>query len=240
MLAKTRGIVLNQIKYSETSIIVYMYTENFGRQTYLIKGAKRKNSKLKANIFQPLFLLDLEVYHKPNRNFQNIKEAKINTICHSVSSNIIKNSISLFIAEVLYKLIKEEEANKPMFNFLYNSIIQLDLLESDYINFHLFFLIELTQFIGFLPHNNYSQNSYFDMLRGQFSKEKPSHNHYFNQTLSVLLNYLLTGNKANFSIPSINNVFRIQLLEKMIEFYQVHQEGFSNIKSLEVFKEIFR
>ena len=125
MLSKTRGIVLHQIKYSDTSIIVYIYTEKYGRQTYLIKGAKRKNAKIKANIFQPLFLFDLEVYHNPNKKFQKIKEVVINPVLNTVPNNIIKKSISLFIAEVLYKIIKEEEPNITLFEYIrhHNTII---------------------------------------------------------------------------------------------------------------------
>ncbi len=240
MISKTRGIVLHQVKYSETSIIAYIYTEKYGRQTYMIKGAKAKRARTKANIFQPLILLELEVYHRINKNFQQIKEVKINPVLHTLSNNIIKNSISLFLAELLYRLIKEEEPNKPLFEYIFNSIILLDQLNRNIINFHLFFMVHLTRYIGFLPDNNYSSSKvYFDLLNGKFISSLPSHNYYLTKELSFLLSKILSYQGNDYEIVGMNNQYRSALLEKIIEYYQIHLEGFSNIKSLEVFKEIF-
>ncbi|MBN2520641.1 MAG: DNA repair protein RecO C-terminal domain-containing protein, partial [Bacteroidales bacterium] len=175
-----------------------------------------------------------------NKNFQQIKEVKINPVLHSLSNNIIKNSISLFLAELLYRLIKEEEPNKQLFEYIFNSIILLDQLDKNIINFHLFFMVHLTRYIGFLPDNNYSSSKvYFDLLNGKFFSSLPSHNHYLTKEQSFLLSKILSHQGNDYEIKGMNNSYRSDLLEKIIEYYQIHLEGFSNIKSLEVFKEIF-
>ena len=99
MLHKTRGIVLNYIKHRETSIITHIYTELFGRQSYIINGVRSHRSKIKLTLFQPLTILDLEVYYKPVRDLQRIKEVRNHTLLFNIPNDIHKSSIAIFIAE---------------------------------------------------------------------------------------------------------------------------------------------
>ena len=241
MLVKTKGIALHQINYSDTSIICYIYTEKYGKLNFLVKGAKRKNANIKANFFQPLFILDLDIYYRSNKNFQQIRELKYAPLLTNMANDIIKKSISLFIAEILYRIIKEEEPNGALFGFISNSIQLLDHLDKNVINFHLFFLTRLTKFIGFLPENNYSaRNCYFDLIKGKFDNNIPSHRHYMDKEITRVFANILSNTSHDYRIDLINNNIRTTILEKLIEYYQIHLEGFSNIKSLDVFKEIFR
>jgi DNA repair protein RecO (recombination protein O) len=54
-LHKTKGLVLRTVKYGETSIIVTIFTELFGVQTYLVNGVRSSSKKGagKAGLFQP-------------------------------------------------------------------------------------------------------------------------------------------------------------------------------------------
>jgi len=236
MQYKSRAIVLHKIDYSDTSIIVYLFTEKFGRQSFLIKGAKRKNSKIKSIAFQPLFLLEIEAYHKIKNNLQILKEIKVEPVLYSISNNIIKSSISLFIAEVLYHTLKEETANPETFNYIYNSIQVLELQDENINNFHIHFLIGLTKYLGFFPNNNYS-NNYFDLIDGSFKNHIPSHNHFLNKKQSEIL-YLLISRKSGQNIP-IMAKNKIEFLAKLMEYYKIHIDGFGDIKSLHIFNTLF-
>jgi DNA repair protein RecO (recombination protein O) len=240
MLYKTRGIVLRKIKYSETSIIAYTYTETFGRQAYLVKGARKKSSKIKANFFQPLFLLEMEIYHNPNRELQTIKEVFLSPPLKSIPDDLLKKSIAIFIAEVIYRSIKQEMTDRKLFIFLNSAIHDLDNLLKNISNFHLYFLVRLTKYLGFYPTNNYSSyNRYFDLLNGNFTNIKPSHNQFISSELSLFLFHLMNNKDPDLTLPGITSVQRIALVEKLIEYFRIHIENFGTIRSIEVFRELF-
>ena len=240
MLYKTRGIVLHHIKYSETSVIVTIYTESFGRQSYIINGVRSKKAKIKANILQPLFLLDMEVYHKTKRDLQRVKEIQNAFIFSTLPYDIRKSTLAIFIAEILYKTIQEQESNTELFEYLFNSIQVLDLKEAGISNFHIYFLIHLTKFLGFFPNNNYSEtNCYFDLKAGSFVQIKPMHMFCLDLNQSNYLNQLLKFSDNQHENLKLTYKERIFLLEKVVDYYSLHNEGISNIKSLSVLKEVF-
>ena len=191
-LYSTKGIVLNQIKYLNNSIIANIFTEKFGRQAFIIKGLRSKKSKIKANLFQPLFLLDMEIYYKMNRNLQSVKEIKNISPFSTIPYDYNKNAMAIFLAEVLYKTIKEEEANINLFEFLFNSIKLFDTLDNKFINFHLLFLINLSRYLGFYPNNNFSEYKvFFDLKNGEFVENDSSHFHIIDKKLSAEFQKLL-------------------------------------------------
>ena len=140
MIYKLKAIVLHSIKYKENSSIVYLYTNGFGRQTYLINGLRSSKGKTKVNLFHSLFLLDIEAYHNPKSDIQRLKECQLTVPLQSIPFTLTKSSLALFISELLYKVIREEEPNTDLFDFLYHSIMMLDQLEDGVANFHLHFL----------------------------------------------------------------------------------------------------
>lgn len=240
MIQKTKGIVLHYIKYSETSIIATIYTEKYGRQSYLIKGIRSKKSTIKANILQPLYLLEMEVYYKSNRDLQSIKEIRNAYIFSTVPYDLRKSAISLFIAEVLFKTIREQEENAGLFNFLFHNIQLLDLKTEGVPNFHLSFLLQLSKHLGFYPTNNYSEDClYFDLLNGVFVAVKPIHSYYLNPELSKYFSKVLQYSINQQYEIDLNYSQRISLLEKIMEYYYLHNEGLTTIKSLDILKDVF-
>lgn len=240
MLNKTRAIVLHQIKYSDTSIIVTIYTEKFGRQSYIINGVRSKKAKIKASIFQPLFLLNMEVYHKPKRELQRVKEVQNAFIFNSLAFDIKKSSMAIFIAEILYKTIQEQEPNPDLFEYLFNSIQVLELKHEGISNFHLYFLIHLSKYLGFFPNNNFSEKKcFFDLKAGSFVILKPLHLFYLEADQSKILSQLMKFSGNQHETLKISNKNRAVLLEKIINYYTLHNEGVHNIKSLGIFKEVF-
>ena len=137
MLFKTRGIVFRFTKYGDSSIIVTIFTELFGLQTYIVNGVRSKAAKGKIALFQPLTLLDLVVYYKENANIKRIKEVRCQHQYQTVQTDIRKSSIGIFMNEVLNKSVKEENQAQELFNFLFDSLVSLDGLKNDFENFHL-------------------------------------------------------------------------------------------------------
>lgn len=240
MLYKTRGIVLHYIKYSETSVIVTIYTERFGRQSYIINGVRSKKAKIKANILQPLFLLDMEVYHKPKRDLQRVKEAQNAVVFSSLPYDIRKSTLAIFIAEIIYRAIQEQEPNAELFEYMYNSVQMLDLKESGLSIFHIYFLIHLSKYLGFFPNNNYSEEKcYFDLKAGAFMQIKPFHTLFLDKEQSLIFSQLMDFSADQHASIKISYKEMTELLEKIIEYYRLHNTGISEIKSMSVLKEVF-
>lgn len=229
MLHKTRGIVLSFIKYRETSIVTKIYTETFGLQSYIVNSVRGggKKSKGKISLFQPLTLLDLVVYYKKSPGLNRISELKCLDPYQTIPYDFKKSGIALFITEVLNKCLKEEEGNDAMFEFLYTSLLVFDHLHVGYENFHLQFMIKLSRYLGFEPR---SAHEVFDQVYEEVGK--PQVYQEEETVLSQLINVPFTQ-----YIKSSNTIRRI-LLDDLVKFYQLHIEGFRDLKSMTVLREL--
>lgn len=239
MLVKTSGIVLHQIKFSDTGIIAHIYTEYAGRQSFLIQGIRSKSTSKKINLLQPLFLIDLEVYHRPGRELQKVKELKANTVFTSLPYHPVKMTITLFLAELLYKVLKEQESNPVLFSFLESSIQIFDIMEEGYNNFHMIFMLQLSRYLGFFPSNNYSEeNNVFDLQNGIFTNIPPMHPYYLGPDISAHFSRLLSKGYQE-ELLSMNHAIRSKILDSILLYYSLHMSGMENFKSLEVLREVF-
>ena len=239
MLVSTPGIVIHRIKYADTSTIVKIYTVRFGIQSYIINGIRSSKSKIKIGFFQPLSLLELVVYHKNTSGLHRIKDCKIAHPLHSIYADLSKNSIALFISEILYKSLKEENPNPILFNFLNHFILSLEFEEKYFFNFHLQFLAEYSRHLGFYPQlpNSFS-SSYFDLKQGCFSMTKPEHAYFLSKELSKLI-YELFSVSNNFSqAPSLTTHERRALIYTFINYYELHLPWFHDIKSHQVLEQL--
>lgn len=238
MIHKTKGIVIRSIKYRDSGLIVHIFTEKFGIQHYLIQGATRPKARLKAHLFQNLQLLDLQVYHKNKGQLERIKEASPSHLTHNISTNIAKSSIALFLNEILYKVLKNQNTDSSIFDFIYNSLLWLDSTEERCNDFHLVFLIKLSKLLGFGPISS-EQPQYFDLILGVFMSYIPPHPQILSSPLSEHFNTLISTNYENVHHIKLTKPERNLLLEKIIEFYQIHVDGFGQVNSLDVLKDIF-
>lgn len=241
MLHKTKGIALKTTSYAENSIIVHIYTEQFGMQAYIINGAKKPKAKIHANLFQPLHPLDMVVYHKDNGGLQHIKEAQQTPILKQIPLDIIKSSLALFLNEVLYKALKSQSPDPFLFHFIQQSIHWLDQTEDNLANFHLVFLIKLSRFLGFLPlQTSGKQLPYFDLMDGIFTTNLPAHTHVLQAPHTEILHRLLQMTFEQSSSLKIEKEDRKFLLEKLLEFYKLHTENFGTVHALYILEEIFQ
>ena len=153
MLHKTRGIVFRFTKYGETSIIVTLFTELFGLQSYIVNGVRSKSAHNKIALYQPLTLLDLVVYHRENANINRIKEVKCLYPYQSIPTDIKKSALAIFILEVINKTVKEESHAHELCEFFIHSFITLDQMEDRSENFHIVFLLRMSRMLGFGAHH---------------------------------------------------------------------------------------
>ncbi len=240
MLHKTRGIVLRTVDFSDTSIIAKIYTEQFGTQSYLIKGAKRKKASIKANLFQPFSLLELVVYKKEKKQLQTLKEARPEIHFSSIAHEPIKISILFFLNELLLKCLQEEENNSGLFSFLHETIQTLDSSEKNYNTLHLIFLVRFSRFLGFFPQGNFSETNFiFDLREGKFTNAEPLHSDFLTKETSKLLSKLILSNYYSMDKLTLSGEERKNLLDILLHFYQLHLSHMGSISSHKVLEQVF-
>lgn len=239
MLHKTRGIVLKVTDYQEASVIVQLFTEKFGMQSYIINGVKKPKAKISRNMLQPLHLLDMVVYHKPTGGVQRVKELKNSPVLQTIPYNVVKSSIVLFLNEVIYKSIKQQSPDEQLFDYIFNSIEWLDNRAEHLVNFHLVFLTGLMRYLGFYPDNSDGTGAdYFNMSDGVFTRYKPESSQFLSPPHTQNFNKLLKYSYEDMQQLKFTKDERRYLINKLMDYYAMHVEGFGNIRSNEILEEV--
>jgi len=241
MIYKTKAIALHTVKYGDSSIIAYVYSEIHGRLSIMVHGAYGgKKSSAKAILFQPLNILNLVYYRKENQTLSKLKEVSPEVNFSSIPYDPVKRAIALFVGEVVYRTIREEEANPLMFSYLQNSIQLLDIMHSGVSNFHLIFLAQLSRHLGFYPGNSWSETTpVFDYKNGLFVREEPSHPLFFDKDQSKRFGQVISTPFHEAELLKFNHTARAHLINNFLSFYQVHNDSVSGIKSLPILSQVF-
>ena len=240
MLCKTRGIVLHSIPYNDKYSIIYMYTEAFGRASYLVARSRGKKSPVSRALFMPLSVVEMEVEHLNKRDLHRIRETKICFPLTELFCNPVKNMLALFLAEVLFRTVKETEPDTRLFEYLCEAIRLLEFAEEGLANFHLVFLLRLLHYMGIYPNaGSYTAGSYFDMLNGVFADRIPMHRHYLNREESTIFARLLKISFENMSLYTFSRRDRVNIINRILEYYRLHLPEFPEIKSLSVMQSLF-
>ena len=145
----------------------------------------------------------------------------------------------MFLNEVLYKSLRLHEADEVLFEFLFHAIEILDSISKGLSNFHLYFLLRLTRFLGFYPDTTLAASAaYFDLKNGCYSKMQPPHALILEPPYTELWTALLNSKFDNLDNLSISSAQRKYLLEKILEYYRLHVEGFGQVRSHEILEEV--
>ena len=240
MLIKTKAIVLHSIPYNDNTNVVHLYTEEYGRMSYLASNLKNRNSGMRKAFFQPLSLIEIEADHRGSRQLQRINDVHCLYPFSGIPFDRTKNAISLFLAEVLYHSIRDTEKNPVLFDFIFQSVQMLDLCEKGLANFHLVFLIKLTRYIGFYPNIEGQHDGwYFDLQGGVFVPYCPYHNAWLNPSDAQRFARMLRINYDNMAAFKFEHNERVEILRQMLNYYRMHLSDFPTIKSLEILQEVF-
>lgn len=240
MFCTTRGIVLHSIPYKDTSAIIYMYTEAFGRASYMVSRRRSKKSPLVKSLFIPLSVLDLEVEHLNKREIHRIKEARVCLPLQEILCDPIKNVLALFLSEFLFRVVKETEPDPRLFCFLYDSIQVLECADKGVANFHLVFLLRLLRYLGIFPNiENRRAGYYFDMLNSVFTVDQPAHPHFLGKEDTEVFARLLKMSYENMSLYVFSRQERVRIIQKILEYYHLHLPDFAEFKSLAVLQSLF-
>jgi len=238
MIITTRAIVLSSIKYGEADLIVTCFTLSDGLKTYLLRRIlKSKRGKLRASYFQVLTQLEIVASHKNKGTLESIREAKISCPYTTLHTEIVKSSIVLFLAEILKNTIQEEETNEYLFHFLESSFQWLDVNAIEP-NFHILFLLKLTQYLGFYPDTSNTHFQYFNLVEGFFQESDPLHTCETGAHVSQFKKFFGI-NFDTLKVLKLTKTERSRLLNLVLEYYHLHLQGFKKPKSLLVLNQLF-
>lgn len=243
MLHKTKGIVLRTVKYGETSVIVSIFTELFGIQSYLVNGVRSPKARsAKAHLLQPANILDLVVYHREQKNLQRISDIRLAYIYRGLHFDVVKNSIALYTVELLYKSLCAPEAHPELFSFICDHLQWMDQQDKGLSNFPLYISLKISELLGFRFYGKYQlQTPYLDLKEGAFVKDPPATTLYLEGQNAKLTSDLLHLSVADeLAHIKIGHSERDHLLSAYLDYLGFHLPDFHNLKSPDILKEVLR
>lgn len=231
--SKAEGIVFRSVKYAENQLIVSIYTREYGRISTIVNRSRKKGS---SNFFQPLFHLNFEINFIEKKSVQRISQLHFNKPYQTIPFSINKNTIAQFLAEVLYKVIPENEPDRELFAFLCNAFHLFDDVKENAQYFHLVFLMQLTRFLGFYPGRKDVDNAFFSPSEGTFvSKIMPD---TIPDALSEPFDKLGNTPLSRFYELDLKKDTQSVLLSHLIDFYKV-QMNVGELKTYNILKQVF-
>lgn len=238
MQISTKAIVVSKIRYQENDLIVKCYTEDYGIKSYLLKNIlKARKGKFRPAYFQPLTSIQIDAEHKNNRSLHFLKDIKVRNNFESIHTEIIKSTIAIFIAEILNIVLKEEEKNLPLYNYLETALTWFDENLTDN-NFHFVFLIELTKYLGFYPDVSNQNRHFFNLEDGKFYDKRVGEYYISGESLTLfkhLLGIKFDVNKSTLFKPSQ----KLEFLNMILLYFKLHLDGFYQPKSVSILNQVF-
>ena len=242
METTTQGFVLQAIPYGDSSLVVKIYTRQAGLQSYMVKGARNRSSRYRVAFFQPMTFLRFVQSNRPPKagGLGHLKDLELDFTYHSIHQEMKKSAILLYVAELLSHTLTQQEQNEELYQFVYQSLFWLDLVEADYANFPLFFTLELTRFLGFYPHPDTVGTGLFDMMEGCFVDSEPLHPYYLDREKSAVVGRFIHRPIDEMASIKLNGDQRSELLEGILTFVRLHAPLAKGLQSHEILREVIR
>ena len=237
---KGQGIVLHTLKYGESAMIVYLLTDVGGRRSYVVQGVRsRSGHGSKLALFQPLFPVVFEGLESNRMQMHRFKEVQAGFVLRDLPFDLRKSTIALFMAEVLYRLVRESEPNEELFAFVWRSVAALDTLETGVADFHLWFLANLSRYLGFCPGNSYTEGDWFDIREGLYTPVRPAHSGYLTQECARILGSLVGREVEATAGLGLNRRQRGDFLNAMLAYFSFHLDAVHAVQSVRILREVF-
>ena len=215
MTVSTELIVLHTTKFGENSIVVHALSKEYGRRSFLVRGA----GKRLMSLLLPLNILEAEIVESTKSTLFTARNLTARHPLLGIRNNIFKNSMTMFMSEVLYRVVKDGTREEGLYEWCEKNILLLDAVQTDFSNFHLHFLLELTVALGFSPESRDLQPFVGD--------------HY------PVVDRLMRGSFAETMLLPLNGQLRNEIAEEVLRYIEYHTESSVNVNSLKVLRDLF-
>lgn len=238
---KGRGIVLHTLKYGDSSMIVYLLTDVGGRRSYMVQGVRSRTGRgSKQALFQPAFPVEFEgLEPSQSQQMHRFKEIRSGFLLRGIPFDVRKSTMAIFMAEVIYRLVRESEPNDALFDFVWSSVAALDEMEAGVANFHLWFLAQLSRLLGYCPGNDYKEGNWFDIKEGLYAPQPPLHTLSMAPSEAALLHCLLTCSVLDLHSIELNRTQRVDFLNAMLTYFGYHLDSINAVQSVRILREVF-
>lgn len=241
MLLKSRAVVLDVSPYAEASVIVKAYTASHGLQSFLVNGVRKQRPRFAPTLFQPLALIELVAYFRKQGGLHRVTEVVAMPPLVHIPYDTVKTTMAIFMAEVVYRSVREEESNAELFGFIDHGVQILDLQQDTPTDFHLIFCLQLTRYLGFYPGGRYGNGStFFDLKEGLFRSDAPQHPYFLDPHLCSRLYLLLDSSMENGPDSNLTSAERKSILQAIITYYELHHTQGFTIRSHQVLAELMQ
>lgn len=236
-LEKMTVVVLRTIKYGDSSAVVRCYANLHGNVNFMANGVSTKKGVLKPALIFPLTVLEVVAYKNPKGTLERLKEVQLKMASPGVMSHPVNTSLAAFAAEFFSAVVKEEGQNLQLFNFLMDSIKQLqnDADTRAGAHFPLQFILGILSGLGMLPEPE--NGLYFNLFDGHFCDALPEHPYVLSGADCANFSQLLKQFHQNTPLD-FNKLQRGMLLEHLLQFCKIHHEPNLNLKSIDVVREL--
>lgn len=239
MLYSTRGIIFHTVPYQDNRVIAKIYTQDFGLLSFIVSVSRSKSGKIKSPLLQPLTQVDLRIEKKEKSHLHTLRDITLGIPYAHLHHDIVKTTIALFVAEVLYKTVREEEQNGSMYTYISSSLLALDVAHEGVANFHLVFMMQLTRYLGFSPQENTEgPQSVFDLTNGTFVGNSPGHFNFLDAVESRLFEQVTGIDYAHMHELQLNGERRRIVLNAIIRYYELHVAGMQKLVGHEILTSV--
>lgn len=216
MTTNTELIVLHTTKFGENSLVVHTLSRDYGRRSFLVKGAGKKSSMA---LFLPLSVLEADIVETSKSTLYTARNLSAKHPLMGIRNNMFKNSMTMFMSEVLYRVVKDGASEHGLFEWCEKDILLLDAIQTDFSNFHIRFLLELAVTLGFSPEAQ-------DLMP------------FVGEHYPVVERFMTLPFAESMLIP-LNGAVRNEIAEEILRYIEFHSESAVNVNSLKVLRELF-
>ena len=212
----TELIILHSTKFGENSIVAHTLSKEYGRRSFLIRGAGKRGT---MTLMLPLTILEAEIVETSKSTLYTARNLSAKYPLSGIRNSISKNSMTLFMSEVLYRTVKDGAKEQGLFEWCEKNILLLDAMQTDFSNFHIRFLLELAVVLGFSPESR-------DLMP------------FVGEHYSVVEKFMKESLAEAMLVP-LNGAVRNQIAEEILRYIEYHSESAVNVASLKVLRELF-
>ena len=216
MVKVTELIVLHTTKFGENSLVVHTLSKDYGRRGFLVRGIGKKSA---MSFFQPLSILEADIIESSKSSLYTARNISLKHSLTGIRESMFKNSMTMFMAEVLYRTVKDGANEDGLFEWCERNILTLDAIQSDFSNFHIRFLLEFAIALGFSPE---AEN-----LQPFTGSHYPIAERFMKESFAGSMLIPLSGAARN------------EIAEEILRYIEFHTESALNINSLKVLRELF-
>lgn len=216
MTQNTGLIVLHTTKFGENSLVVHTLSKVYGRRSFLVKGVGKKSA---MSLFLPLNVLEADIIETNKSTLFTARNISAKYPLAGIRNDMFKNSMTMFMSEVLYRVVKDGAMEEGLFEWCEKDILMLDAIRTDFSNFHIRFLLELSVALGFSPEAQ-------DLMP------------FVGDHYPVVEKFMSLPFADSMLIP-LNGAARNEIAEEILRYIEFHTESAVNVNSLKVLRELF-